>query len=214
MMRSPLLDLHTLSARMIVSFVVVIVVTMLAIGVPTLWVVGGELERQGWARVDQAAGATDALYAARLRELQMLATLTAERPTLRRLLEQRDEAALPAYLEEIRTTAQLDLLALLDSAGALVAHAELPTGWDDGIPSPLIVVRAGATPGLIELGGGGASGLAIQAVAPVLDEDGTAIGTVVEGMLVDESFLSTLREETGVHHSLFQNGVRVATTLP
>ena len=89
-------DLRSLPIQMILSFIALVLLTAAATGVPAIWLIRNQLERQAWAQVEQGRRAAQALYAARQNELISLATLTAQRPTLRELLKQQDQAALSA----------------------------------------------------------------------------------------------------------------------
>ena len=202
-----------LSVRLIASFVTVMVVTLLAVGVPLFWLIRGELEQQAEARLTQGANSTQAIYAARLQQVQALVDLAAERPTLRTLTEQRNLATLPSYLEGIRGAPRLDFLVLFDSSDNILSHAQLPSGWDGALAQTLIKSR-GASPLLSSIPAAKASSVAIQARAPVSDNNGAVIGTVVGGLVVDDKFVQALREETGLDHNIFSDGTEVAGSLP
>ncbi len=201
-------DTHNLSTRLLLSFVAVIVLAMLAVGLPALRLLENELERQATARVAQAASATEALYAARLREVEALARLAAERPTLYQLLSEGKVADLPPYLEAIRSTARLDGLAVLDGQGRLVAQVPATGAGVD-----FLTASQGLTP-VQPITLAGRRALAVVARAPVQADDGSVVGAVVGLVYVDQAFLSDLKRETGVHHALFLDGEQVATTLP
>jgi len=79
-------NLHSLSAQLILSFVALVLLTAAAAGAPAIWLIHDQLERQARAQVKQGSLVAQALYEARQNELQNLATLTAQRPTLRELL--------------------------------------------------------------------------------------------------------------------------------
>ena len=77
-------DLHSLSVQMIVSSVALVLLTAAAAGLPAIWLIRDQLERQAWAQVEQGSRATKTLYAAKQSEIANLAILTAQRPTLER----------------------------------------------------------------------------------------------------------------------------------
>lgn len=209
--RFPLpLDARSLPTRLIVSFVAVIALATLLVGVPALRLIEEALARQVDARLAQGASATEALYAAHLREMQALVTLSAERPTLQRLLWARDAQALPAYLETIRETVGLDALGVVDAAGNLLAQA--PAGALRTPPLPLAGVGAPATIRAVALQG--RATLASVATAPVRAADGALLGGVVGVNELESAFLTELYRETGLHHTLYQDGARVVGTLP
>jgi PAS domain S-box-containing protein len=186
---------------------------MLAVGLPALRLIQAELEQQAEARVSQAASATEAIYAAQLREAQAFTTLSAERPTLQRLLRERDVAAFPAYLETLRATTAFDVLAVLGTDGAFIAQVPLNAVDEQTLTRAAGLTEEGATPLMQSIPPSDAPVLAIVTSATVRSAEGTPLGSVVGLVRLDESFLSELRRETGLHHSLYQNGELVVSTL-
>ena len=89
---------RNLSSRLILAFILVIIVTTLAAGIPTYLFIRNELDLQVWARVDDGSRVTQTLLQAEESRLINLAALTAERPTLRSILEKGDLAELEEYL--------------------------------------------------------------------------------------------------------------------
>lgn len=204
------LDVRSLPTRLIVSFVAVIVLATLVVGVPALRLIEEALARQVDARLVQGSSATEALYAAHLREMQALVTLSAERPTLQRLLEAQDAAALPAYLETIRETAGLDGLGVVDASGTLLAQA--PVGAR--LPPFLSLTTSGDSPTIRPLMMAERPALASVATALVQTADGALLGAVVGVNELESAFLMELYHETGLHHTLYQDGERIVGTLP
>lgn len=205
--------LSHLPARLLLGFVAVILVTIVVVGIPALRLVDRELEQQVVARLAQGASATRALYAARLREVQSLATLVAERPTLQEGLEARDTDTLSPYLETLRATAQLDGLVVLDASGRIVAQAPLQ-GVTEEAARALPPAAPGGTALVHALDVSGTLSLAIVAPVTVRSIANAPLGTVVGFTLLDETALSELNRETGLHHTLYWDGRRLATTLP
>jgi sensor histidine kinase regulating citrate/malate metabolism len=121
-MKRWMLDRHSLSAQMILSSVALVLLTAAAVGLPAIWLIRDQLDRQAWAQVEQGSLAAQALYQARQNELASLATLTAQRPTLRQLLIQADQEATRAYLHTLQEGSGLDLVLVCD-AGEPVAQA-------------------------------------------------------------------------------------------
>ena len=71
-----------LPVQLILSFVGLALLINLTVGLPALWLIRGQLERQAWTQVEQGRQATQALYAARQAEVHNLALLTAQRLSL------------------------------------------------------------------------------------------------------------------------------------
>ena len=116
------LDSKSLSVQLVISLVGLALLTALMVGLPAIWLIRNQLESQAWAQVHQGVQATTALYAAREQDLDNLATLTAQRPSLRSLLQPVDREALTAYLETLRQGADLDWIAVCDTDGEAQSH--------------------------------------------------------------------------------------------
>jgi hypothetical protein len=70
-------DRQDLNTYLILSYVVIVLLTATAVGLPAILLIRDQLEHQAWSQVSQGHRATEALYAAQERELDNLATLTA-----------------------------------------------------------------------------------------------------------------------------------------
>jgi succinate dehydrogenase/fumarate reductase cytochrome b subunit len=55
-------DLHRLSAQMLLSFLVLVLLTAAAAGLPAIWLIRAQLQRQAWSQVEQGRLAAEALY--------------------------------------------------------------------------------------------------------------------------------------------------------
>jgi len=106
---------------MITSFIVVVMLTAVTVGVPAIWLLQNQLEQQAWSQVEQGQRAVISLYAAKYLEVQNLAILTAQRPTLRALLEQKDFAELTEYLKTLQNGANVDLIDVCTSQQIVTA---------------------------------------------------------------------------------------------
>jgi PAS domain S-box-containing protein len=202
------LDPQSLPAQMILSFVVLVLLTAVAIGLPAIWLIRDQMTRQAWAQVEQGRRATQALYASRQSELIQLATLTAQRPTLRELLLEEDRSALPAYLHTLQAGAGLDLVLVCDAERQPVAQAgevdagtlclaEAESGFHialkDSIPQAWL--------------------LAAHPTDEVSD-NAEAEFLVVVGVVLDNTFAVQMRDQTGLEHTILVDGQPAATSLP
>ncbi len=111
----------SLATRLVIVVVVLIVLTTLSAGVPAFLLARTQLEQQAWQRVDATALGTESLYAAAERRVVDLAALLAERPTLRRLIQDGDIDAIEPYLRAFQEQSDLDLIVLCDRATVVVA---------------------------------------------------------------------------------------------
>jgi hypothetical protein len=199
------LDLRSLSVQMILSFVALVLLTAVAAGWPAVWLIRQQLDRQAWAQVEQGSLAAQALYEAKQNELQSLATLTAQRPTLLELLAQGEQEALLTYLGTLQEGSGLDLVLVCDS-GRVVAQAGEATSEELCSPDgrsgyyisqvePLPQAWLLATHSL----GGGAEELA---------------EAVVVGLDMNDRFAAQMSAETGLEHTLLVEGQPVAASSP
>jgi PAS domain S-box-containing protein len=199
------LDLRSLSVQMILSSVALVLLTAVAAAWPAVWLIREQLDRQAWAQVEQGSLAAQALYEAKQNELQSLATLTAQRPTLLELLAQGEREALLAYLRTLQEGSGLDLVLVCD-AGRVVAQAgeatseELcaPDGRSGYYVAPVEPFPQAWLLAAHSLGGG--------AEAPA--------GAVVVGVVMNDRFAAQVSAETGLEHTLLVDGQPVATSSP
>ena len=117
------LDRHSLIVQMVLSFVVLVLLTAFAVGLPAILLIRNQIQRQAWAQVDQGSRATQALYAAWESNVTHLAALTGDRPTLHALLAQGNQTELTQYLQTLLGDTELDLLQICDTAQQLVSVA-------------------------------------------------------------------------------------------
>ncbi len=196
---------RSLSTRLIIVVVAVIIATTVAAGVPAYLLVRSELDRQAWARVADGERITLTLLEAEQARLENMAKLTAQRPTLQRLVRQNDIETLPTYLRILRSGADLDILVVRDTSGQLLADGAALSVW----PEPPLAPGAAfhATPGPNPR-------LALLASRPVLDDQsGRLLGHVTVGVLLDDDFARQLASETEFGQSFVLDGRRVATSL-
>ena len=87
-----------LSTQLIILFVGLVIITAIAIGLPAIWLINRQVDTQFWERIEEGQSASQALLAAEGRDVDGLAKLTAQRPTLISLLLQNEFVTLPTYL--------------------------------------------------------------------------------------------------------------------
>ncbi len=193
-----------LSTRLIVGLVGVIFVTVMASGLPAYGLIRMELERQAWSRVEQGATSSLALLNAGQAQLDQLATLGAQRPTLRSILHEGNRQDLEAYLTAFADGAGVDRFLLWSPKGDLIGGVAIPgLDWDE----------ARATGAGVFIAGGAAEPVGIQATARVGDASGSTIGTLTLIRWLDDDALLQLKTETGLDQSILLDGARQATTL-
>ena len=89
------IDRNSLVVQLVFSFMALILLTTIAVGLPAILLIRNQVERQTWARVNQGSHATEALYSAWQRRISDFALLTSQRPTLSQLLSQEKEKPRP-----------------------------------------------------------------------------------------------------------------------
>ena len=199
------IDLRTLPAQMILSFVALVLLTAAAVGIPAIWLIRNQLDRQAWAQVEQGNRAAQALYAAKQSEMTSLATLTAQRPTLHELLARGDQASMLAYLDALQASSGLDLVLICDSEQQAVAQAgEMTTDslCTASAPTGLHIVSTGTTPQAWLL-----------AAQPIETETSGFRGAVIVGIELDDEFTAQMRTQTGLEHTLLLNDQSLASSL-
>ncbi len=191
-------DPDSLTVQVVIIVSLVVILTAGALGIPSIWLIRSQMERQSWEMVGQGNRTTQALYAAAQRDITNLAVLTAQRPTLHALLQGDDSSALKRYLETLRQGAALDLIIVCKPNGT-------PLEWAGTFPGPELCISS-------------ASGYFLTGEDEphiwLVDTQPLDTGqTVVVGTALDEAFLSNLKAQTGLEHALLVDGSPVITTL-
>ena len=200
------LDLRSLPVQLILGSIGLVVLTAAAAGVPAIWLLYNQLDHQAWDQVEQGRRAATALYATRQRELVSLATLTAQRPTLRELLDQAEPAPLEIYLQTLREGADLDLIAVCAGPQMVVAQTNGSISLEacvDDFPEGVYLDASRQPPELWLL-----------ASHPVFDSPAERPETVIVGIALDQEFAVNMREQTGLDHTLLADDRPTATSLP
>ena len=154
--------------------------------------------------------ATQALYAAREQDLDNLATLTAQRPSLRSLLQPVDREALAAYLETLRQGADLDWIAVCGTDAKAIA--QVVDGTAGALPSsPCTLHPAQIVPAMAPTGE--VSGVWLMSGEPIKAENEETIGTVTVGRQLNAAFAAQMRSQTGLDHTLWFDDISVVTSL-
>jgi two-component system phosphate regulon sensor histidine kinase PhoR len=198
--------LRSLSTQMIASFAAIVGIATLLSGIPAYWIIRSALESQLDGRLGGAVKTTSVFLDLSLNQVADAARLTAERPTLRRALDDEDTASLQGYLDTLRIGADVDSLAVIDADGTLSAAggaipADLFAGLDPG--GEYVVLSDPST------------ALALAAKHDIVDTGtGRHLGSVLALTRVDDAFMRGLSEGTGVEQSIVIAGKRVASSLP
>jgi signal transduction histidine kinase len=200
---------RSLAVQMMLALAALALLSVLAVGLPAIWLVRSQLQSQAWAQVQQGQQATRALYDAQQNELAGLATLTAERPTLAALLREGDAGALLAYLDILRQGADLDLIVVCGAAGEPLAQAAAPSTT---LLPPLCDIPVDS--GVLTTQPSGVLPQVWLAAAQRLAGDGSAgPGMVIVARWLDQAHAQEMRGQTGLDHSLLVGGWPVTSSL-
>jgi PAS domain S-box-containing protein len=194
-----------LSSRLILIVVAAIITTSFAAGIPAFFFISTELDHQAWARVADGGKVTLALLDAEERSLANIAFLTAQRPTLKRLLEEGDENAIAEYIQIFQISASLDFIFVHDSNQRLLAAGEHSFQWMDPPIAETMGYDAILEPDPY---------LILHVSQPIHDDiSNDLLGFVTVGMLLDDAFTQQLATQTGLEQSFILEGKRISTSL-
>ncbi len=190
----------SLTTRLVIVVVVLILLTTLSAGVPAFLLARSQLEAQARQRVEVTARGTQSLYDAAERRVVDLAALLAERPTLRRLIEDDDIAAIEPYLRAFQEQSELDAIVLCDG-DRVVVTTEVS----------IAVCPENVARGVYLLDGRPV----LLAAQSILSEDiPETIGTVIAATWLDAELLTQLSANTGAEQTILDaDGQPLASTL-
>jgi PAS domain S-box-containing protein len=194
---------NSLPAQLIVSFILVVILTAVTIGVPAIWLINEQLDQQAWSQVDQGLRSTETLYTAQIKEIENLAVLTAQRPTLRELLVDENWNDLVNYLSTLQVGAGLDLVIVCDEKQAILAST------DKTIPEE--VCNLWDLSGYRGLSKDGQPQVWLISTNLIQSEDRD--DRVIIGNMLDDDFTKQMRDQTGLDQTLLMNGQGIASSL-
>ncbi|MCO6452354.1 MAG: HAMP domain-containing protein [Caldilineales bacterium] len=203
-MNQPGLERPSLFSQITLAFVSLVLLTAIIAGLPALWLIREQQQRQAWSQVKQGSQAVRALYTARQNEVVGLATLMTERPTLQALLPQARPASLASYLDNLRTGTNVDAMLICDSRGVLLAQV--------GADLPATVCEAGKKAGYYVVPGSPTPHVWLLAAQPVASA-GVPQGLAIVGERMDREFAVEISDQTGLQHTLFLLDAQIASSL-
>ena len=99
-----------LRSQLVLTFLLSVLGIGVAIGLPVILLINRQASSQAQLLLEQAISTTRVFLTSEQSDLQNLALLTSQRPTLTRLLTEQNPAALEDYLDTLRQGADLDLI--------------------------------------------------------------------------------------------------------
>jgi signal transduction histidine kinase/HAMP domain-containing protein len=191
-------DRHSLAVQIILSSVALVLLTAVAAGLPAILLIRGQLQQQAWEQVEHGSRAAQALYEANRKELDNLANLTAQRPTLRELLTEGTQDDLAAYLGTLQQSSGLDLVAICEARDHTIAYTGEPPLAEICTPG----IQAGFVPTPTD-GGAQAWLFAAHAVGEAPQEPSPVVWV---GLHLDDGFAAQIRAQTGLEHTFLAPG--------
>lgn len=198
------LGLSNLSTWLVLSLILLIVLATIGTGVPAILIIRDQLDRQARIVVDQGVTTTQTIYETKEEILANVAILIAQRPTLHRyIIEDVEEGEFAAYMETIRTGADLDLVMVCDLASKpLVAAGNIPQQNICGIPASQRYYSESSS----------SNSTAWLVSTHDILKDGSVLGQVIIGLTMDEAFVASLHQKTGLEQMLVVSGEPLVTS--
>lgn len=186
--------------QLILIFLIIILVMGLGLGLPALLIMSRQTDNQLHALIDQSNQTTLALIENKASQLQNLALLISERPTLNQLLSDGQDIDLVSdYLADFRKNTQIDVIVICDSQGVVAIAGESTEGnWCETDGVDRIINWEGQVWWLSEAQISGLS----------LEENRVYIGQTLKSIFDDFS------QQTNLHYLLLQEGEVLASNLP
>lgn len=187
---------------MITAFIAIVILASVIVGIPAIWLLQSQLDRQAWAQVEQGQRVTIALYESHHKEILNLAILTAQRPTLQELLAQNDIPALTDYLITLQSGAGLDQIVVCDPDDQLVATT------DNNIPAKVCKTWKTRNYQLNR----DIPQVCLTAHQSI-ESESSYLGEVFVCSSMDDHFETQLRDQTGLEHILWIDEILVSTSF-
>jgi PAS domain S-box-containing protein len=107
--------------QLVITQIGLVILTAIAIGIPAIWYMRHQLEQQAQEMLDQGGRTVQALLDKSGSDLENLALLTAQRPTLQRLVAEGNQIALSDYLARLNESLNLGLVVVCGPADTILA---------------------------------------------------------------------------------------------
>jgi two-component system phosphate regulon sensor histidine kinase PhoR len=194
--------LHTLKSQLTFAFLVAFLGFGLAIGLPVIFLISRQASLQAQLLLEQAMISSQTFIEREHADLQSLALLISQRPTLTRSLEEQNYSFLDDYLNTLRESSQLDLI-LICSEGKRLSGSESSTTVVD-------LCQVDAPAGYAASSSDGE--LYLYTSAELLSDQRPRYKVIVGKKI--SVLLTELQRETGLMYFLVQKDRLVASSAP
>jgi PAS domain S-box-containing protein len=183
------------------TLIAVVVIIATAVGFPAVWVIRSQLNQQAWTQIYQGEKTTQALYQAQQNQINNLALLTSQRPTIQELFVNGDQDDLLNYLKVLQNGTLLDLIAICDS-GQDEVTSTIPLSRET-------LCRDFLSPGFHAVSQTEVPQLWLSSASPIpgWEKD------VIVGVRIDGVFLMDMKEKTGLEHIVWVGDNLIANSL-
>lgn len=191
--------------QIILILISIVVVTVLAVGIPAILIIKSQLNNQAWSQIYQGIITSRAFYLAKENEVVSLAMLTAQRPTLQELIKSGDTSRIEDYLTTLQGGTDLDLIAICSQNNQTLAATSLfPQN------SPCQFISSDHRYHL--LGDNSDQQLWLTAINSISELD----SYVITGEQIDDRFAQEIKAQTGLDHAILvgDEGSLITTTIP
>jgi PAS domain S-box-containing protein len=195
---------YRLSTQIVLSFIVLVILASITVGLPAIWIIQERLNLQAHAQLSQGYRAGSTLYASKEHEATDLAALIAHRPTLFELIQQGTAEFLSDYLNTLLAGSGAHSLIVCDADHQLLAMV--------GVPIPTQVCEEKIIQGYKTISSDIGDQVWLLAKHPV-EEEGDVFAEVIIGISLNNEFATKMRDQTGLEHSVMIDGQTVATSF-
>jgi signal transduction histidine kinase len=200
----------SISQRIILSTILIVLITIVIGGLPALWTIWRQLENQVLIRIQDNQAATLALYDAERDRMETMARLIADNQTLCTFMRQGDLPGLANYLEELSLGTSVDTLLVITPDHQKVGFEtiELPQ------PNELFIKPDQSFTDFIVLNNPPQLLVLSASEVQLADEcESEGVAWLMAARVLNDDYMQTLTQETGMDHSLIIDQKRVASSL-
>ena len=187
--------------QIMLTLIAVVVIIATAVGFPAVWVIRSQLNQQAWTQIYQGEKTTQALYQAQQNQINNLALLTAQRPTIQELFVNGDRDDLLNYLKILQNGTLLDLIAVCDSEQDTVTST-IPLSRETLCYDFL-------SPGFHVVSQDEVQQLWLSSANPISGWK----KEVIVGIRIDGVLLKDMKEKTGLEHIVWVGNNLIANSL-